>query len=201
MKKNRATAAQPVANKPWSGRVHEDEAKRPGGLLMGALVACAAERQETLNEMAAHVDVGYGYINQLRNGLRNVSSISDKFSQDCATYLGISRMQVLMLAGRISPSDFYDAKCTYREEVSRALNFICEDSKWGHLITSELRSSQSDTQYAVVKLYEAATGRTLVLGQASRKDVVEDLTAFAHDVSRSLPMNSATQGAWLSPSP
>ncbi|NKE68645.1 DNA-binding protein [Ramlibacter sp. RBP-2] len=196
MKKNRNTA-QPEVKKPWSGRVHEEECTRPGGLLTGALVACAAERQETLNEMAAHVGVGYGYINQLRSGLRNVSSISDKFSQDCATYLGISRLQVLMLAGRISPSDFYDSASSYKEEVARALNFICEDPQWGHLITGELRSSHSDTQYAVVKLYEAATGSTLVRGHANSKNVVEDLASFAREVTMSAPMSAAMPAAWL----
>ena len=44
---------------------------------------------------------------------------------------------------------------------SSTLNGI-EPLIWGHLITPELRSGSEHSQFAVVKLYEAATGKVLM---------------------------------------
>ena len=147
---------------PWSGRMNERETTRPGGLLMAALLGCAEERQHTQDQVAGFLGVHYSYMNQLRNGLRKISSVSRDFSQACARYLGIPRLQVLMMAGQITAEDVHPPGGAYRSDLELAMQFICEDLQWRHLITPELKNAASDSQFAVVRLYEAATGKVLL---------------------------------------
>jgi transcriptional regulator with XRE-family HTH domain len=147
---------------PWSGNLDEAEISRPGGLLLAALIRCANERRLQLNNMADELGVTYGYINQLRNGIRKVSQVSDEFALACSYFLGIPRLTILMLAGRLHPEDLFEQDNMLAMEVTRAMGFICDDLIWGHLITPELRSGSEHSQFAVVKLYEAATGKVLM---------------------------------------
>jgi transcriptional regulator with XRE-family HTH domain len=147
---------------PWSGNLDETELARPGGLLLAALVRCANDRRLQLNDMARELGVTYGYINQLRNGIRPVSQVSDEFALACARFLGAPRLTVLMLANRITPEDAFEYRELAATEIGRAMAYICEDPAWGHLITAELRKGTSESQYALVRLYEAATGKVLM---------------------------------------
>jgi transcriptional regulator with XRE-family HTH domain len=117
--KKPALKADDVVN-PWTGRMNEREAARPGGLLMAALLGCAEEREHTQDQVARYLGVHYSYLNQLRNGLRNVSSVSRPFSQACAQYLGLPRLQVLIMAGQITAEDVHRPGDTYRSD-SKAL--------------------------------------------------------------------------------
>ena len=162
---------------PWSGHLSNAEMSRPGGLLLAALIRCTSERGMQLNELAKELDVTYGYINQLRNGIRPVSQISDDFALACSRFLGIPRLTVLMLAGRITPEDLFEPGDKLDKQVSKAIGFICEDTAWGHLITAELRNTSDHSQFAIVKLYEAATGKVLM-------DRTLQLESFAEEISR-----------------
>lgn len=51
----------------------------------------------------------YGYLAQLRAGIREVTNISDAFASKCGEFLGWPRMQVLMAAGKVKPADLYAA--------------------------------------------------------------------------------------------
>jgi transcriptional regulator with XRE-family HTH domain len=147
---------------PWSGNLDKVEISRPGGLLLAALIRCANERRLQLSDMATELGVTYGYINQLRNGIRYVSQVSDEFAAACSHFLGIPRLTILMLAGRLNPEDLFEQDNMLATEVTRAMGFICDDLVWGHLITPELRSGSEHSQFAVVKLFEAATGKVLM---------------------------------------
>jgi transcriptional regulator with XRE-family HTH domain len=147
---------------PWSGNLDKVEISRPGGLLLAALIRCANERRLQLSDMASALGVTYGYINQLRNGIRQVNQVSDEFASACSHFLGIPRLTILMLAGRLNPEDLFEQDNMLATEVTRAIGFICDDLVWGHLITPELRCTSEHSQFAVVKLYEAATGKILI---------------------------------------
>lgn len=162
MNKRKATNTNITQAMPWSGNTNEYERSRPGGPLMGALLACAAERGHTLNKLSLQLGFGAGYLQQLRTGVRSVRTISDDFARSCANYLICSPIQVFILAGRITPGDFFESSDAYSGDVLRAIDFICVDREWGHLITNELRSSDIDSRYAVVRLYEAATETVLM---------------------------------------
>jgi len=147
---------------PWNGTLKDEELSRPGGFLMAALISHANDHRMQLTEMAKELDVTYGYINQLRNGIRRIDQISDETSQAMARFLGIPRMTVLMLSGRVTPTDCFESKEIMAEEIARGIGFICSDPKWGHLITPELRKSNEISQFGIVKMYEVATGKVLL---------------------------------------
>ena len=150
------------AHPEWSGAMDEAEIARPGGLLLSALIRCANERRMQLNDMARELGVTYGYINQLRNGLRPVTQVSDDFALACARYLGVPRLTVLMMAGRITPEDAFEREGLMLKEVENAMRFICDDPSWGHLVTPELRKASIESQYLVVRMYEKATNKVLM---------------------------------------
>lgn len=133
--------------------------------LLKALAAKAHEKGHTPGEMNMALAVTAGYLRQLETGLRQVSTISDDFSAACAVYLGVPRIHVLTMAGRIKPQDFFSSEDAYRQDVERALKFIEADAKWSLVVTPELRASSLDTLYGVVRLYEAATGTVLMTGR------------------------------------
>lgn len=49
--------------------------------------------------MARELGVTYGYVSQLRIGLRNVATISKTFATSCARFLGVAPAVVLLLSG------------------------------------------------------------------------------------------------------
>ncbi len=161
---------------PWSGNLDETELNRQGGLLLAALVRCANERRQLLNDMARELGVTYGYINQLRNGIRRVDQVSDDFALGCARYLGVPRLTVLMMAGRVTPEDMFEHREMMASEVGRAMSFICDDPQWGHLVTPELRKSAADSQYLLVRLYEQATGKKLMDNHLSAENLAQEIT-------------------------
>lgn len=169
--KNNNTAQLTAASSspaPWSGAYDDKECQRPGGLLMGALLACAAERGQTQADMARDIGYAPGYFAQLRTGNRETKSISTEFAQACAGYLGISTVRTMLMAGKISVADFYESPEACRRDLSRAMSFIVQDGEWGHLITQELREASEASQSAVVRLYEKATGNVLLRRASER---------------------------------
>jgi transcriptional regulator with XRE-family HTH domain len=160
---------------PWSGNLDDEELARPGGMLLAALIRMANESGHQMAEMAKEMGVTYGYINQLRNGTRQVNQISDDFANACALYLGIPRLTVLMLAGRLTPEDIYESRDLIVEEIPRAMRYICDDPDWGHLVTPAVRNGDYATHFLIVRLYEAATQKSLLSGSISPETLAGDI--------------------------
>lgn len=179
-------AGEEAQKAPWSGSLDDAELGRPGSLLLAALVRCAGERGQQLNDMARELGVTYGYINQLRNGIRKVDQVSDDFALACAAYLGVPRMTVLMMAGRITPQDLFESREMMSSEVTRAMNFICDDPTWGHLVTPELRATSLESQFLLVRLYEKGTGKKLM-------DEALDPSELAKEIERLRALQAARQ--------
>ena len=133
-----------------------------GKALLKALAVKAQENGHDRAAVAAALRVTTGYMLQLEGGLRYLNTISDDFAAACARYLGIPRLQVLRLAGRISAEDSFCSADAFQQDVERAVRFIEADGKWCTVLTAELRASSIDTLFQVVRLYEAATGRVLM---------------------------------------
>lgn len=146
----------------WDGSLAQDEMDKAGGLLLAALTACAVKRGHQIPQLAGELGVTYGYIAQLRSGLRQTAQISDDFALACARYLGVPRLTVLMLAGRITPQDHFESDELAANEVDRAFDFICTDKTWGPLMTEELRGTSIESRFAIVRLYEKATETVLM---------------------------------------
>lgn len=163
-------------NIPGCKNLDRVELGRPGGPLLTALLQRADKRGLRITEMARALGVTYSYITQLRSGIRPVKQISNVFSLACAEFLGIPRMLVLIYAGIVTTSDFYESEDMMTSEISRAIEFICNDKKWGHVVTPELREADATTQFGVVKLYEAATCKVLLDKELNWQSLAEEVT-------------------------
>lgn len=137
------------------------------GTLMKALEDRAHNKGDSKQQMAEAFGVTYGYVMQLEKGIREVNAISDHFATACAEYLGIPRLQVLTMAGRVMPEDYFTSVDVYQQEVERALRFIEADAAWSQVLTPTLRACDAGTLFGVVRLYEAATGTVLMPGRHS----------------------------------
>lgn len=160
---------------PWDGGLDLNEMSRKGGLLLAALVNHAQSRGEQMATMADRLGVTAGYICQLRGGTREVYQISDAFAQKCADYLGIPRINVLMMAGKVTPQDFMPSAATVEQEMGRAMAFVAKDHTWGPLVTEELLKSSVASQYLIVRLYEKATKKQLLGAHVEISDLVSEI--------------------------
>ena len=174
---------------PWSGTVDERQLKRPGGLLMAALVRCASERGQSVAQMAEALGYSYPYMNLLMSGLRRVDQVSDDFAQACAVYLRVPRVAVLMMAGRLKPDDFFEVGAFRGKAVDAAMRFIEDDPEWSGMLTAQLRSASAHSKYCVVKMYEKATGRKLLADELNARDVAKQMAAMHAQI--------ASEGAML----
>ena len=160
---------------PWSGNLDGVECKRPGGLLMAALVSYCYENKIEIKDMAMELGVTSGYINQLRHGIRKIEHVSDEFSYAISCYLGVPRMTVLFLSGRLVPEDYFESQEIMSGQISSAMAFIYSDRNWGYLVTPELRSSSEASQFGLIRMYEAATGKYLLKKEFDLNGLVKNI--------------------------
>jgi transcriptional regulator with XRE-family HTH domain len=139
-----------------------EERQRPGSTLIRWLLYAANERGMSLRDLADNLGVTYGYISQLRTGIRQVSGISDEFSSACARFLGVPRIAVLLAAGRVHPEDYYHSPEEVRELVRRGVSALMRDPEIGPLVPANLEVADYEMQRLVVLLYERATGKKLL---------------------------------------
>jgi transcriptional regulator with XRE-family HTH domain len=172
-------SSAPASRVPWNGGLDKATLERPGGVLLAALFACANQRGQHLQEMAQELGVTYGYISQLVNGRRNVSQISDAFAHACALYLMRPRLAVLIMAGRVSPKDLYEAEEALVAQIPHAMEYVCADPDWGPLVTPQIRALDPMGLYTVVRLYEAATKRQLLPPMLDVRGVMDAVSSFA----------------------
>lgn len=102
-----AFSKQPVESpaERWSGRLDPDGFKRPGGLLIAALMQGAAERDLSLSELATAMGVSYWSLSQLRIGFRPIESLDDDVAQASAAFLDLPALTIQMLAGLVDPAE------------------------------------------------------------------------------------------------
>ena len=84
-------------------RLH-DEAN--GAVLIAWLLDEAKLRGMELPDLARHLGVSGGYINQLRIGIRQTANIAHEFASRCADFLGVPTVVVLVVSGYLTLSDF-----------------------------------------------------------------------------------------------
>jgi len=69
----------------------------------------------TIKELAAELRVSFGYIHQLRNGIKKIESISDTFATATAEFLNLPRLIVLHVAGKTQLTLFNELRPTGSE--------------------------------------------------------------------------------------
>lgn len=160
---------------PWTGGLSDEELTRPGGALMAALLYRANQLGHQLQEMAVELNVTYGYIAQLRGGHRLPENVSDDFVNAAAAYLGVPRMTVLMLCGRVKPDDVMLQKHNIAQQIPAAMDLIHQDPVFGPLMPLEARKSSYEMQFFIISMYEKATGKTLLSGRQDPAELAEQL--------------------------
>ena len=144
---------------------------------MAALVRCAQERGQTAPEMAEELGYSYPYINLLISGARRVDQVSDDFVNACAAYLGVPKAAALMMSGKLEAKDFFGPGDFHVEALDAAMRYIEADPAWSPLVTAELRHASAASKFCLVKLYEAAAGKKLLVAQF-------DPQAFGRELDR-----------------
>lgn len=133
--------------------------------LIRVLLKEALRRPHRLNDLAGELGVTYGYISQLRTGLRRTEHISHEFATSCARYLGVPSALVKLWAGRIRPEDFVWPGKPVAEAIESDFELMASDPMILGLLPEDLRSASSEVKAFVVNLYYEATtgwpGRTL----------------------------------------
>lgn len=161
----------PVYISPMSGPT----STQLGTPLMEVLEAAAKRKRLNKQELAEALGVTYGYLAQLKNAVREPKNISDSFAEACAGFLGVPRIQVLLLAGRVRPSDFYNVggEEEFSLSVWKALDFIKGDTEWGCYFPYGLLEANADpaVRQFVVLLYESATGKVLLNHRVAAQDL------------------------------
>ena len=132
---------------------------------MAALARCAQERGQTAPEMAEELGYSYPYINLLLSGARRVDQASEDFIHACAVYLGVPKAAALMMSGKLQATDFFGPGDFHVGLLDAAMRYIESDPSWAPLVTAELRHASAASRFCLVKMYEAATGKTLLAGQ------------------------------------
>jgi hypothetical protein len=175
---SRGPRTEPTTRVAWSGGLSEEELMRPGGILLSMLIQRANELGHQLGDMAKELGVTYGYISQLRTGLRKTHQISDAFATSCALYLGAPRMTVLLASGRVKPEDVFPDPNELLNTLPRAIQFIRHDTEFGPLMPPDMLNADPQLQYFVVTMYEKATGRVLLPGRENPASLGEQITNF-----------------------
>ena len=153
-----------------------------GGPLLGWLIDEAQLRGQLLSEMATDLHVTYGYINQLRNGIRKVSNISNEFARSCANYLGVPTVVVKLVSGSISLSDFAWPALDEDMVVERAFQCMLTDPNVRPSLPRHAQKLPVAAKRAMVMMYADITGVDL-FGVRQLPDIVHWLqrAAILHD--------------------
>ena len=156
----------------------------PGGPLIGWLFDECRRRRQEYREMAACLGVTYGYVNQLRSGLRQARHISDDFAVSCAHYLGVPPVVVKMVAGRIPMSDFVTPREPEEDALDRAMAQMLDDPVARRNLPADMSELTLSAKRALVAMYVEASGRD-VFGMHQLPEMVRWLqrAATIHDES------------------
>lgn len=149
-----------------------------GGPLLSWLLDEALRRNQTYRDMATDLQVTYGYINQLRTGIRKVEHISHEFARSCALYLGVPTIVIKLLSGSIRMSDFAWPTITEEEVVDRAYRRVSSDPSVKPALPARPDALNHEAKKALVMMYADASGVDL-LGVRQLPDMVHWLQRAA----------------------
>jgi transcriptional regulator with XRE-family HTH domain len=135
-----------------------------------------------MKELAAELGVSYGYISQLRNGIKPISGLSESIVDAAAKFLGLPRIAVMIAADIVKPTDFYSETMDMEGLVDASLKVIQSDPEWGPRMDPEITRGNLRSKLFVVNLYEEATGSRLLMHRANVKKYIEIMQQeFADD--------------------
>ena len=121
-------------------------------------------------------------LNQLRNGIRKVSHISNEFARSCANYLGVPTVVVKLVSGSISLSDFAWPAVDEDMVVERAFQRMLSDPNVRPSLPRNAHKLPVPAKRAMVMMYADITGVD-IFGVRQLPDIVHWLqrAAIVHD--------------------
>jgi len=140
----------------------EQDLKRPGSALLVWLLRTASSRGHKMQQMAASLGVTYGYVIQLKKGIRETPRISNDVVQAAARYLGCPPILVKMAAGQITTHDFYTPKDRLENDMAAAITHIAGDPNYLYLLPPNIDKLSDEVKAALVVFYQDATGKVLL---------------------------------------
>lgn len=165
--------------------------KSEGGPLIGWLFDEAKSRRQNYREMSAELGVTYGYIAQLRNGIRHSEHISQGVADACARYLGVPAVVVKLIAGSIRMSDFMCSRESEEQVLDRAIRQVQGDPQIRHSLPHDLLQLPLAAKRAVVLMYAESTGHDLF--------GYRELPAIVKFLQRAVMFHDENEGAALEP--
>lgn len=169
----RASRAKSKGRTAWNV-MSERELRLPGGLLLVALLRRANELGHQLQDLASLLGVTYGYIAQLRGGLRKVVHISPQFAAACAEYLGVPIIAVKLMAGQVSARDFVFPARPLHEALDAGLKRIESDELLGAMMPASVYTLDDDVKSFILACFEQATTQE-VMPSKSLPQLLQDL--------------------------
>lgn len=161
---------------PWDKSIKKDELDKAGGPLIAMLMGRAQQLGQTGQEMALDLGITYGFIGQLKSGVRQTCNIDDLHLSKMAEYLGVPRVVVLLASGKLQMEDFFEVP----EEITdgmlnAALATMAQDPVCAIALPKDAHSASHELKVYLVTLYEAATGRRLLRSRWFPAEAVEFL--------------------------
>ncbi|MEO7032112.1 MAG: hypothetical protein ABI351_01135 [Herbaspirillum sp.] len=161
-----------------------------GGPLVGWLFDEARRRRQDYKMMARELGVTYGYINQLRTGMRSPAQISQEMAEACGRYLGVPTVVVKLVCGSLRMSDFASRQENKEEVIERGLRQIQDDLRVRKLLPCNLHELSFEAKEAIVMLYAQTAGHD-VMGLNELPGMLQLLqrAAVIHDENEFLAAN------------
>ncbi len=161
----------------------------PGGPLVGWLFDEARRRRHNCAEMSAELGVTYGYISQLRKGIRSSAHISQHMADACAKYLGVPAVVVKLISGAIKTSDFICPEESEVQLVDRAIRRVQEDPQIRSSLPQDLSQLPLAAKKTVVLMYAETAGHD-IFGHKELPNIVRLLqrAAMFHDENEAVAM-------------
>ncbi len=152
------------------------------GPLIAWLFDEARRRGHLHCEMARELGVTYGYVNQLRSGIRSTANITPTFSQAVARYLGVPEVVVLIVCGRLGLASFVQPPLTEASAIDRALARMMDDQHLRSVVPVDVMQLPPQAKKALVMLYAESANADL-FGMQPLPQVVQFLQRAAelHD--------------------
>ena len=180
---------------PLDGESKSDRVERlyksPGGPLMGLLYDEAWKRNDPVAQMAAMLGVTCGYINQLRNSIRQTENISQEFAEACARYLDFPTIVIKLLSGSIRLTDFLRHNESEEAAIDRAIRQIQDDPKVQQAMPADLKSLPLEAKKAIALMYTEVSSNDVfgtkelphILFWLERAAVTNDENKYVAEVS------------------
>lgn len=156
----------------WRGFGAEDLG-RPGAALLVWISRIAASRGHKMTEVASALGVTYGYLIQLKKGIRETPRISIEVVEAAAEYLACPPILVKLAAGQIALKDFYSPRDRMADDIDAAIAHIAADPDFSFLLPPGVDGLSQEVKASLVMLYQDATGRNLLFRKRDWTRILE----------------------------